>query len=398
MNSKERHEARYQRRKARRQAKAAALAERYTDFDELFGFPALVEAFQKCKKGVLWKASVQAYKANLIVNSENSARRLRDGAWKSRGFHEFDIIERGKHRHIQSVHISERCIQRALCDNCLVPILRQSMIYDNGACLEGKGTDFALDRFTQHLRDHVRKYGRTGGIYFFDFSNYFGNIQNAPLVEMVQRKVMNEQIMKIYEKFVYAFGETGLGLGSQISQISAIFYPGSIDHLIKDKLGMKYYGRYMDDGYIICPDIDKLKHVAGLFERECTKMGIRLNRNKCRIIRLHKQFSFLKIRFFVTETGRVVRRIGRHAVKKERHRLRRFKNFLHCGKMSLDHICNSFYAWLRSLKRGRSYHIKMNMIEYFNQLYREEGVYFVQAELRRRHPVYRKCVLRAQAA
>jgi len=65
--------------------------------------------------------------------------------------------------------------------------------------------------------------------------------------------------MKITSALIYAFGNKGLGLGSQVSQISAVFYPNSVDHFIKDKLGIKTYGRYMDDGYIIHNNIKELK-------------------------------------------------------------------------------------------------------------------------------------------
>ncbi len=398
MNSVERHEKRYQRRKTKRELKRKEFAEKHTEFDDVLGFKALVNSFGKCKNKVMWKASVQAYRANLLTNSADSAQKLRDGTWKSRGFKEFDIIERGKRRHIQSVHISERCIQRALCDNCLVPILSRNLIYDNGACLKEKGTDFALDRFTGHLRSHIREYGVTGGIYFFDFSNYFGNIQNDLLVTKVKNQVKDEKIMDIYKKFVYAFGEIGLGLGSQISQISAIFYPNEVDHYMKDRLRINGYGRYMDDGYIICNDIEKLKQFVEFFEGKCIESGIKLNRKKCRIIKIHKSFSFLKVRFFIAKTGKIVRRISRAAVKKERHRIRKFRGLLRSGKMTLEHICKSFYSWLCSQKRGHSYHIRMNMIDYFNSIYQKEGAHFVQTEMRRRNPVYRKCAVCAQTA
>ena len=38
----------------------------------------------------------------------------------------------------------------------------------------------------------------------------------------------------------------GLAIGNVTSQILAIFYLNRIDHLIKEKLGCKYYIRYMD--------------------------------------------------------------------------------------------------------------------------------------------------------
>jgi hypothetical protein len=36
--------------------------------------------------------------------------------------------------------------------------------------------------------------------------------------------------------------------------MSAIFYPDKLDHFIKEKLRVRYYGRYMDDLYLIHAD------------------------------------------------------------------------------------------------------------------------------------------------
>lgn len=54
-------------------------------------------------------------------------------------------------RHIRSIHISERVVQRTLCDKVINPTLKPSFIYDNGASTENKGIDFALNRLSCHL-------------------------------------------------------------------------------------------------------------------------------------------------------------------------------------------------------------------------------------------------------
>lgn len=372
MTSKERHEARYQRRKAKRQKVEIERANKYTRWDDTFGLAPLIDGYKSCAKASNKRTATQIWMNSLVTNARKEQIKLANGKWKSRGFNNFEIKERGKWRKIQSVHISEKGIQNSLCNNALIPILRPHLIYDNGASLQGKGTDFALNRFTKHLRDHYRKHGRKGAIYFYDFSGYFSNIQTAPLVEHVAHKVINESIMKMFKQFVYAFGETGLGLGSQVSQISAVFYPNKIDHFVKDQLGIHGYARYMDDGYIICEDIDRLKEIVRMFEQKCDELGIILNRKKCQIIKLTKQFIFLKTRFFITESGKVVRRIGRMAVKKERHRLRKFKNFMSMGLMPFEEIYYNFHSWLLSQKRGKPFHVWVNMIRYFDQLFNTE--------------------------
>lgn len=152
--------------------KAAALRE-YGDFETVFSFERLYESYRASVRGVGWKASTQRYKAASLANVTKTHEELIAGRYRSKGFYEFDIVERGKPRHIRSVHISERVVQRCLCDYCLVPMLSRSFIYDNGASLRGKGYDFAVSRVTHFLAEHYRKHGREGYVLVFDFFKVF---------------------------------------------------------------------------------------------------------------------------------------------------------------------------------------------------------------------------------
>ena len=157
----------------------------------------------------------------------------------------------GKAEAYSSVHISERVVQRCLCDYCLVPMLSRSFIYDNGASLRGKGYDFAVSRVTRFLAEHYRKHGREGYVLVFDFSKYFDTARHEPVFRELERSGIDDRLVSLSKYFIQNFGDVGLGLGSQVSQIAALALPNRIDHYIKDVLGMKYYARYMDDGCII---------------------------------------------------------------------------------------------------------------------------------------------------
>ena len=66
--------------------------------------------------------------------------------------------------------------------------------------------------------------------------------------------------MRLVNGFIDDFGEVGLGLGSQISQVSALMYPNKLDHYIKEELRIQAYGRYMDDGYLVHESKEHLQH------------------------------------------------------------------------------------------------------------------------------------------
>ena len=72
---------------------------------------------------------------------------------------------------------------------------------------------------------------------------------------MVEAKLPDDSVNWLFEEFVNSFGgDRGLGIGSQVSQICGLFYPSRIDNYCKIVKSLKYYGRYMDDIYIIHPD------------------------------------------------------------------------------------------------------------------------------------------------
>lgn len=95
MNSAERREARYQRRKAARMKKKAAALREYGDFETVFSFERLYESYRASVRGVGWKASTQRYKAASLANVTKTHEELIAGRYRSKGFYEFDIVERG---------------------------------------------------------------------------------------------------------------------------------------------------------------------------------------------------------------------------------------------------------------------------------------------------------------
>lgn len=258
MTSEERREARYQRRKAKRDEARLKRSMTCGDFEEVFSFRHLYLSGKKCCKGVYWKNSTQRYIGNIISNTAKTLRELETNSFHHRGFHEFDIMERGKKRHIRSVHITERAVQKCLCDYCIVPIYSASFIHDNSASLKRRGMDYALRRMVCHLQRHYRKYGLKGGILLYDFHSFFDSAPHEPLFREAEKRLHDPRLRELANSFILDFGEVGLGLGSQVSQTNALLLPNPLDHFFKEVLRIKAYGRYMDDGYAIHEDIDYL--------------------------------------------------------------------------------------------------------------------------------------------
>lgn len=372
MNSEERREARYQRRKKAREQKIIDRAAACGDFSTVFSFGNLYKYGRQCCRGVRWKSSTQRYEANIITNTEKLAAELAADRYKSRGFIEFGIYERGHYRWIRSVHISERAVQKTLCDEVLLPVFSPTFIYDNGACLRGKGMDFALDRLEAQLHRHYRKHGTKGGVLQWDLSGFFDSIPHAPLMEAGRRRIREERIEKIFQMFIDAFGPVGMGLGSQVSQVCALLTASPLDHLFKDEMRIKGYGRYMDDGYAISEDMDYLKECLRRLRESAERLGLKLNEKKTKIVKLTRGFTFLKMRFLLTETGAVVRRLGRKTITAMRRKLKKFHKWYSAGKMPLEDILTSYQSWRGHALRARSYRTRKSMDELFASLFGRE--------------------------
>lgn len=373
--SDKRHEARYQRRKQKREQKRFEKIGSYDDFNLVANADNLCASFKRAKRGVAWKESVQRYEANLLVNVLETKRKLLAGEDVRRGFVEFDVNERGKMRHIKSVHISERVVQKCLCEEILQPILERPLIYDNGASIKGKGTQFALSRLTTHLRRYYLANGKSSEGYalLIDFRKFFDSIDHRALAGQLAKHIRDKRVRNLLWSFIQAFGsEKSLGLGSEVSQICAVFFPNKLDHFIKEKLRIKYYGRYMDDLYLIHHDKEYLKDCLRQIKALCATLGITLHPKKTRIVSLSQGVNFLKGRYLLKSTGKIVALPSRNSTVRMRRKLKKYKGLCERGKMNAADIRTSYQSWRGCFKKRFDAYYKIKRMD---RLYNELFIY-----------------------
>lgn len=368
MKSEDRRRLRRQRREEKRAMNKErrlreCTLENVADLDNLY------DAAMKAKNGVFWKSSVQRYHKDLLLNIVKARRDLLEGNDIKRGFYKFTIFERGKLRHIQSVHFSERVIHKSLSVNALVPALTPTFIRNNTANTKGRGTDDALKRLKRDLARHYREHGDDGYILLVDFSNYFGNIAHEPLKNIVANAIGDERIVNLICDLIDANGEIGLGLGSEPNQILAVAFASPIDHYVTETLGIKLYGRYMDDTYCIHESKEHLKCVLEAIEAKATEYGIVINRKKTHIVKLSHGFTWLKKKISYGNNGRIVMRPCRASVTRERRRLKKQRKMLDDGRLNMDQIIRSYQSWRGSMLRLDAFKTVRSMDALFRELF-----------------------------
>lgn len=368
MTSEERREARYQRRQKKRQLQKLSRTWEYDYFPSVFCYGNLYRAYRKCRLGVAWKGSTQKFITQAPLEVFRIWDNLDKNRWKSKGFYEFDIFERGKARHIKSVTMDERVVQRCLCDNALVPVLQPTFIYDNGASTKDKGYHFAISRCEKHPHDHYRKHGQTGYVLTFDFSKFFDNVDHTLIEDIVRNNFTDQRLIDLTHYLVHAFGDKGLGLGSQVSQTFALASANRLDHYCKEVLQIHGYGRCMDDGYLISESKEYLQYCLTCIQQICDELHIKLNTKKTRITKLSKGFTFLKCKFFLTSTGKVVKKIYKESVTKMRRKLKKLFPMMMQGILTYQDVYQAFQSWRSYAAHFDAWHAIRNMDQLFDKL------------------------------
>ena len=373
LTNKERQQARFERDRKKRLEKRLQREREFCNYDKAISIEELTKAFYQCKKGVAWKKSVQNYEMNLFQNISELHRKLDKCEDISRGYVQFYIWERGKRRKIQACHISERVVQKSIANNILTPMLENTLIKNNCASQKGKGTHKAWEYFEEDLKKAYNKWGRDFYVIQGDFHNYFASIPHDKLIAELDKYFHDERTRLYYRSVINSFYENGecigLGLGSQICQNFAIFYPNRLDHYM-EKYGS--CGRFNDDFYVIVHTKEEAKACLNGIFKIVEELGLEINEKKTRIVKATHVIIYLKTRFNLLRNGEVIRRPNRKAITRERKKLKKLKKKLDKGIIAFSDIRNSYESWKGSLKGKKCYRTLQNMNELFNRLFIDE--------------------------
>ena len=92
----------------------------------------------------------------------------------------------------------------------------------------------------------------------------------------------------------YAKKDCGLPIGNLTSQLFANIYLNDFDHYVKNNLGIRYYGRYVDDFILIHRDADYLKFLIPFIREYLSEnLQLELHPNKIYFQSYEKGVKFL---------------------------------------------------------------------------------------------------------
>ena len=215
------------------------------------------------------------------------------------------LVKKPVLREVFAADFRDRVVHHLLA-NDIEPLVNRSLITDCYSCREGYGTSFGIDRIEHHARSCTDNYTRRGYVLTMDIQAYFMSINRALLYakmeELIGRSLYRkngegrlwkdvldvEQLRFLLKTIIHhdpvqgcqINGDAdewdllprskslfhsppgcGLPIGNLTSQLFSNVYLNELDHYIKRDLGMKHYGRYVDDFYVMHRDKEVLKEL-----------------------------------------------------------------------------------------------------------------------------------------
>ena len=306
-------------------------------YNELISFENLLKAHMVARLGKRHKEEIIKYELNLFYNLTKLHNQLKDKKYKINGYKKFYIYE-PKKREIQCLSYKDRIVQHSICDNFLTPYFRNRLILCNCACQENKGTYFARQKLKEFFVNFYKKYKNNGYILKCDIHKYFASI-NHDVLKQKLKKIKDKDIFDVLCKIIDSYNNksgVGLPIGNQISQIMGVAFLDELDRLIKEKLKIKFYVRYMDDLILLHHDRVYLQYCLKEIKKCLNNLKLKFN-EKTQIIPIKNGVEFLGGRYSYSNSGKVIIKV------KKKSRQKFVKNLKAIKYLKNENLIDEYY-------------------------------------------------------
>lgn len=369
--------------------------------EDICTFDNLVKSYMHCRKGKRFRQATVFYHMNYLQNLSKLQKDLLNGKYKPKGLYSFIIYE-PKKRYITANHFEDKIVHRLLCKYALEPTIQPKLIFDNYASQPKKGTHLALHRLQHFMRSFVKEnnWSDEGGALICDIKKFFYMIDQDICLDLLKQLSLDDKIQKVLEIQIRTYNtlyneytdepNKGLCIGFQTSQWSAVYYLNDLDHYIKETLKIKYYGRYMDDFYLIHKDIEYLKYCREKIEKFLSEK-LKLSLNKKTHIHPFKQgICFLGYHCtYNKQTHQIETGVRSKSIYRMKKRVKKHRDLIAINSIKLEDAISSLESWKAYAMHSDTTKAEYAYYKAFGQLtnsaYRNH--YFYNVEMTNPHKV-----------
>ena len=280
----------------------------------------------------------------LIQNKEEVIKemieQIADGSFRVKGYQEKDVPQADKIRHIQVIPLQDRIATHAIM-NVVDKHLKSHFIRTTAASIQGRGMH-DLMKYIQ--RDMQNDPVGTQYCYKFDISKFYESVNPDTVMECVRRVFKDKRLISIIDGFVH-LTPNGLSIGLRSSQgLGNLLLSFHLDHILKDKMGIKYLYRFCDDVVILGATKEDLWEIRDVVHKQIDNIGLKIKENE-RVFPVEEGVDFLGYVIrpdYVHLRKRVKKNFAQklHKVKSKRRRTELIASFYGMAKHA---DCNNLY-------------------------------------------------------
>ncbi len=181
-------------------------------------------------------------------------------------------------------------------------------------------------------------------------------------IERVKNNRDKYKLTKEIKNLPYYMKGKGLPIGNMSSQFLAILYLNELDHFIKEKLKIKYYIRYMDDGILIYEDKEYLKYCLCEIEKILKKYKLKVN-DKTKIYSYNEGVEFLGFRF-VIKNNKIIMKVKNQTKKRFKKKIKTLKKLYNSGKVGYTDYNQVVASYKGHLSYGNTNSLIYSLLRY----------------------------------
>jgi RNA-directed DNA polymerase len=246
----------------------------------------LFDAYESCRRHKRKTQNAMAFELDYEQNLVDLCEEINNGSYLPGNSIAF-IVDKPVKREIFAADFRDRVVHHLII-NKLNGLFEKEFITDSYSCRKGKGTHKGIKRLDRFIRQCSQNYNRDCWILKIDIKGFFMSIDrnrlyhqlelfirtnyllpDCPILLELCRKVVfydpaancvikgrraNWKGLPDDKSLFYSRPGCGLPIGNLTSQVFANFYLNSFDHFMKHTLGLRYYGRYVDDVVVVHQD------------------------------------------------------------------------------------------------------------------------------------------------
>ena len=337
------------------------------DFDKIVDFHNLYNSCLISLKGKGKKKSAAKFNVMALEHICVMKNQLLSRTYKISPYSEF-VVSEPKRRIIKSGSFRDKVLQHCLCDYVLLPAMKDIFIKDNYAGQIGKGTLFGLNRLSENLLDYFDKHGSDGYILKCDITKFFYSISHDLMKDCVKEYFSDGGIQWLCGLLIDSVDGDGLPLGNQSSQVFALMFLNSLDHFIVEELKCEYYGRYMDDFYLLSDSKAYLQDCLIKIKDYLAALRLTLN-EKTEIVPMSKGIRFLGFHTYLTEDGKIIRKITGGNKRQIKKRLRKYAALVSEGRMTKEKFDEIYQSWRNHASHGNCFKLLCDMDRFVDELF-----------------------------